>query len=230
MSYNKRTWATGNVVGAVDLNRIENGIADIDVDEIRGWSKQNTQLFSESVTTTDQGGMNMGTLSYNVQITRSSITISFNGVEYEMTATVSVSPMGDVYLYGDLVEGVPDFTTYPFAISSQPNGANYIVTQSAGTYTVVASATGAEVGALFRDAVSSALGGGIFPFLCEDGTTTYDEMHIAQDRGQLMYFYTADHDLCIVGNMNNSPLSIISTNASVSASFDNDNIFTITNY
>ena len=28
MSYNKRTWATGNVVGAVDLNRIENGIAD----------------------------------------------------------------------------------------------------------------------------------------------------------------------------------------------------------
>ena len=29
MSYNKRTWATGNVVGAVDLNRIENGIASI---------------------------------------------------------------------------------------------------------------------------------------------------------------------------------------------------------
>lgn len=28
MSYNKRTWATGNVVGAVDLNRMEQGIED----------------------------------------------------------------------------------------------------------------------------------------------------------------------------------------------------------
>ncbi len=28
MSYNKHTWATGNVVGAVDLNRMEQGIED----------------------------------------------------------------------------------------------------------------------------------------------------------------------------------------------------------
>ena len=28
MSYTKHEWATGNVVGAVDLNRIENGIED----------------------------------------------------------------------------------------------------------------------------------------------------------------------------------------------------------
>lgn len=28
MSYNKRTWANGNVVGAVDLNRMEQGIKD----------------------------------------------------------------------------------------------------------------------------------------------------------------------------------------------------------
>ena len=28
MSYTKREWATGNVVGAVDLNRIENGIEE----------------------------------------------------------------------------------------------------------------------------------------------------------------------------------------------------------
>ena len=28
MSYTKREWATGNVVGAVDLNRIESGIED----------------------------------------------------------------------------------------------------------------------------------------------------------------------------------------------------------
>ena len=28
MSYTKREWATGNVVGAVDLNRMENGIED----------------------------------------------------------------------------------------------------------------------------------------------------------------------------------------------------------
>lgn len=28
MSYNKRTWANGNVVGAVDLNRMEQGIED----------------------------------------------------------------------------------------------------------------------------------------------------------------------------------------------------------
>ncbi len=30
MSYNKRTWANGNVVGAVDLNRMEDGIASGD--------------------------------------------------------------------------------------------------------------------------------------------------------------------------------------------------------
>lgn len=28
MAYNKRTWANGNVVGAVDLNRMEQGIED----------------------------------------------------------------------------------------------------------------------------------------------------------------------------------------------------------
>ena len=28
MSYTKREWATGNVVGAVELNRIESGIED----------------------------------------------------------------------------------------------------------------------------------------------------------------------------------------------------------
>ena len=219
MAYTPINWQTGDTITAEKMNKMDNG-----------WSVGTTQLFSETVTTTDQSGTNMGILAYNVQITHPSITILFDGVEYEMTATVSASPVGDVYVYGDLVEGVPDFTTYPFLISSQPNGMNVIGTETAGTYTVVVSATGAEVGALFRDAVSSALGGGIFPFLCEDGVTTYDEMLYAQDCGQLMYFYTADHDLCIVGNMNTSPLSLISTNPSVSADFTGDNIFTITNY
>lgn len=178
MAYNKRTWATGNVVGAVDLNRIENGIADIDVDEIRGWDVQNTQLFSETVTTTDDGGMNVGTLVYSDTINADSIVVTFNGTDY----TCSRIDVSNAYFYGRYSQSGPDFSEYPFAIQSS-DGRNYLVTQTAGTYTVAVGEREAVASDDFSEAVNMAVEPNLstLPLLCVSGETTYSEIDSAYD-------------------------------------------------
>lgn len=178
MSYNKRTWATGNVVGAVDLNRIENGIADIDVDEIRGWSMQSTQLFSETVTTADNGGgMNMGVLVYSQTIDSDTITVTFNNTNYTCPR---VDAFGE-HFYGGFTQSGPDFSQFPFAIESGQNG-NALYTQTAGTYTISAAASTAEVSSNFVLASKTAttnLIESVSPFFFTLYSTTWQEVYDA---------------------------------------------------
>lgn len=234
MSYNKHTWATGNVVGAVDLNRIENGIADIDIDEIRGWGMQETQLFSESVTTTvdpeypDEPAW--ADFVYNTQITAESITVTFNGTDYICTRITAYETGGFVeYAYGGLNNDGPDFTNYPFYIYTDSNGNNGVGTQTAGTYTVAVSADAIEVSDTFSDAVNMAVvipDVSTMPFRCIDGQTTYVDMQSAFQSGRPLYFYASATCFYITGVSINS-ITFFPESQHVSAAFVN-NIFTVT--
>ena len=225
MSYTKREWATGNVVGAVDLNRIENGIADIDVDEIRGWGTESTQLFSESVATATAEGepAPVGALAYSEFITAPFVTVLFNGIDY----TVPMIDNSFAYIYGEIGNDGPNFTNYPFCIVSINGGGNMIYTEIAGTYTIGVTAIFIEVGDMFKRAVMNALGGGGFPMLCVSGVTLYSEMDMARETNRLMYFYTNRHGCFFVADVGSTPITIVPTNPSITAEFDNDNIFTV---
>ena len=194
MSYNKRTWATGNVVGAVDLNRIENGIADIDVDEIRGWGVQETQLFSETVTTTDQEGVYVGTLTYSDDIIAPTISVTLNTTTYTCAQYV----YDGTYFYGGFTTQGIDFSEYPFFIASN-NGHNDLVTESAGTYTVSASIVSIEISDEFSGAVNTVAESFLLPLQCKINITNYDEMATARNAGRLMYVYLSNNCYFITG-------------------------------
>lgn len=142
MSYNKRTWANGNVVGAVDLNRMEQGVESGQ----NGYecTEESTVLTDETVTTTydsDQQ-VNLGNIAYSQLINADKIRVTFNGVEYECNAHTHDGLAGKVYGYGGVGEEAVDFSEYPFVISSAPipegraPASNVLCTSSAGTHTV----------------------------------------------------------------------------------------------
>ena len=230
MSYTKREWATGNVVGAVDLNRIENGIADadIDVDEIRGWGMQNTQLFNETVTTVDDGGIAWGDFAYSTPITGTTITVTFNGTDY----TVNRGEGEYGYYYGEVSDDEPSFSNYPFFIAPYIDAfvsSNSIATQNAGTYTIAVSTDVIEVSDTFSDAVNMAVvipDVSTMPFRCIDGQTTYVDMQSAFQSGRPLYFYASATCFYITGVSINS-ITFFPESQHVSASFVN-NIFTVT--
>lgn len=214
MSYNKRTQATGNVVGAVDLNRIENGIADIDVDEIRGWGVQTTQLFSESVTTADNGsGMNVGVLVYSGTIDSASIVVTFNGTDYTCPR---IDAFGE-YFYGGFTQSGPDFSEYPFAIDSGSQG-NALYTQTAGTYTVAVSASGIAVSDNFSNAVNQCVDTSLMPMQCTSGVSTETEMTSAQQGGKILYF-KYQGTTYIITAMANGSVGFIPENSSIVVAF-----------
>lgn len=103
-------------------------------DKARGYScgEEVGVLTEESVTTTAQGSINPGMLSYSQFIDADSITVTFDGVEYECPRIAIVG--GN--LYGGFADGAPDFSEYPFAISSSTQHGNEIITETAGTYSV----------------------------------------------------------------------------------------------
>ena len=94
MAYTPINWQTGDTITAEKMNKMDNG-----------WGVQNTQLFSESVTTTAQGGMNGGVLSYSTLIDSASIVVSFNGTDY----TCSRIEVFGQYFYGGFSESGPVF-------------------------------------------------------------------------------------------------------------------------
>lgn len=136
MSYNKRTWATGNVVGAVDLNRMEDRIANIDVGY--SCSEEWVTLTDESVTTAIEGNNSFAgvKLAYSEPITADTINVTFNGTE--CTCNKQTNYFGFDYYGADI--GVPlgasvDWSEYPFSVSATPVG-NVLGTETAGTYQI----------------------------------------------------------------------------------------------
>ena len=120
MSYTPINWQNGDTITAEKMNKMDNG-----------WSVGETQILSETVTTTigDFPFAN-GSLAYAEQITDSSIIVVFDGTSY----TVARNEYG----YGEAGSSGPVFTNYPFFIIS--NNGNAIYTENAGTYTIAISA------------------------------------------------------------------------------------------
>lgn len=173
MSYTPINWQTGDTITAGKMNKMDNG-----------WGVQNTQFFSETVTTVAGDYGNEAYLTYSTPITADSITVVFNGNSYTCAAISMTTGTG----YGGVDSSWNyDFSEYPFAIVSR-GGTNYFATQNAGTYTVSATGDVMEVSDSFKAAVSSSFSSPP-PLECIAGETTYDEMVAARQSGRLMYFY-----------------------------------------
>lgn len=223
MSYTKREWATGNVVGAVDLNRIENGIADIDVDEIRGWGVQNTQLFSETVTTAQSPYGYAAQLNYTTaEVPPTELTITLNGTDYVCTQQSSNS----TFWYG---ASSGDFSIYPFVLLFE-SGHAILITQTAGTYAVSATGEVVEISTTFSDAVNSCFDLSMMPMQCLEGVTTLYNM---QDTNGNKILYFSDGDRCHIitsfvnATSSETAVSFIPTDSRYTAGFDGNGIFTL---
>lgn len=145
MSYTPINWQTGDTITAEKLNKCDNG-----------WSVESssTQLCNESVTTSGSSPAPGATLAYSTPITADSIVVTFNGTNYTVSKTTT--QMGNIY--GEIGNGGPSFTNYPFCITSG-SGTNGVYTESAGTYSVVISVSTetVETSANFQTAVNSLI-------------------------------------------------------------------------
>ena len=128
--YEPTTWENGDVFTAEKLNNIEQGIENA--------SHLWTVLTEESVTTTAQGSYNLGNLSYSQEINADTITVTFDGTEYECNL---INLDGDNGYGGwNISTGEIDFSNYPFALISEFNATTSdgttLFTATAGTHTV----------------------------------------------------------------------------------------------
>lgn len=211
MTYTPINWQNGDTITAEKLNKMDNG-----------WEVQETQLFSETVTTVAGQMGNTATLTYASSISASTIIATFD----ENVYTCDVVDFGDgMFAYGGIGEMGPDFTDYPFAIVSM-NGANTLYTETAGNHTVSAAATDAETTAKFRKAVNSCVEiPSANTILCVSGVTTRSDAE-----GKLPFFYepgstTSLHIITTIG----APCTVIPETSAYSASFSRDDgIFRIT--
>ena len=214
MAYTPINWQNGDTITAEKMNKMDNG-----------WGVQNTQLFSETVTTVDTELDTRADLTYSLPITTSVLIVVFNGTSY-------TCPKIEVYglsFYGgfDANIGAPDFTTFPFFIMSDPTGVNTLVTETAGTYTVAASGEGIAVSDNFNTAVNQCVNidTSTLPMLCVSGTTKKTEMGEAVTNGRMLYFYyKQDYNdkMCIIANIYGTPMTLIPSDARVTATFDSD--------
>lgn len=218
MAYTPINWQTGDTITAEKLNKMDNG-----------WGVDSAQLFSETVTTeVDEYAPDdpaTAPLSYATQITADTLIVTFDGVDY----TCPKSALGASAAYGGMSDSGPDFTSYPFAITSASiplvGVSNTIYTQTAGTHAVSASGVAIETSSNFRSAVLSI---GAMPMLCVSGTTTYDEMDAAKSANRFMYFYDSHGRCAIVADMTSAPIGITPAYSDLTVEFDSDNIFTVT--
>lgn len=209
MAYTPINWQTGDTITADKLNRCDNG-----------WGVESTQLFSETVTTTDTGqGFAAGQLEYEFQgEPPSEAVITFDGTSY----TVERNERGG---YGDAGASGPDFTNYPFHIAVF-NGTQ-IYTATAGTYTVALTAETVVTSNGFNAAVNAVVGDDRSPFLCVHGETTSDEVHEAYEAMRLLYFMAGDSTYIVRSLADYPSVTFYPEDSSVTAKFDNDDIFEV---
>jgi hypothetical protein len=145
MAYTPINWQTGDTITAEKLNKMDNG-----------WGIQNTQLFSETVTTVAGDFGNSATLAYSDWIRNDTIIINFDGTDYTCD---KITLSDTIYGYGGAGSKALDFTEYPFALVSVRNGSNTLYTETAGTHTISVAAPGMQTSDNFRAAVVASAGG-----------------------------------------------------------------------
>lgn len=133
MAYDKHTWTCDEPITVERLNHIEDGIANAGGGEC-GFECEDEMvtLTEESVTTSAQGDFNYGELSYSQFINADSITVTFDGVEYECPRIAA--EYGN--WYGGVDQSDPDFSEYPFVVLSLSGLGNNLYTETAGTHTI----------------------------------------------------------------------------------------------
>lgn len=201
MSYTPINWQTGQTITAEKLNKMDNG-----------WGVQNTQLFSETVTTVEEEMGNSAELTYSTQIIADSITVVFNGTSY----TCPKIEAFDSIFYGGFSESGPNFSVYPFAIQSSQNAGNVLYTETAGTYAVSAYSVGVEVSANFETAVNKSVSPSAIKCI-PDVTSIHDVAEKA-----LPFFYEQDGITLHIITQVGSVCDIFPESSSITAGFDRD--------
>lgn len=185
MSYSPTTWQSGDTITAAKLNNMESGISANE----NGWevSSSTSQLFSESVTTSERNGLSDANLVYSTAITADPLTVTVDGTDYSCNVYRDENNMGPFNYYGGFGAGGPDFTNYPFFLVAGDDGTNTFVTPADGTYTVAAgtSSTTVTTTTNFDKAVSAAIGGAFYPFVV--GTTTWQQVVDAMAANKLVF-------------------------------------------
>lgn len=170
MAYTPINWQTGDTITAEKLNKMDNG-----------WSVENTQLFSETVTTVAGDLGNSAKFAYSDWIRDDTIIINFDGTDYTCE---KIKINSNIFGYGGTSSEAPDFTEYPFAFLSVRNSGNKLYTQTAGEHTVSASVKSLQTSDDFEAVVES-----IAPmqklYTVTIGTTTLREVFNAIASGQI---------------------------------------------
>lgn len=212
MAYTPINWQTGDTITAEKLNKMDNGLGF-----------ESTELFSETVTTTDDGGMNGANLAYNGTIDADTIAVTFDGTDYTCPR---IDAFGG-HFYGGFTEQGPVFTEYPFAIQSL-NG-NIVFTKTAGEHTIAVTAPALQTSADFDAAVSMAspIDASTLPLRCVDGVTTLNEAMNALKNGRLVYFTANDETYeatpkCFMVNLVSTTCTIVPTSTKIAAKFSRD--------
>lgn len=208
MAYTPINWQTGDTITADKLNKMDNG-----------WGYENTQLFSETVTTESGIGGAEGAFEYSAQITADTIIVTFGGTTYTCNAVVD----GSDRIYGDY-----DFAAAPFVIVSTEAEGNFLTTPEVGTYTVEISTLSIEVGSQFVNAVNSAIPELIPPFRLVIDETTISEFNEARVNGRLCYMWVSGTQYIVVmtgfPSSGKTPLTVSPTPSGESYAFDSDGI------
>lgn len=174
MTYTPINWQNGDTITAEKLNKMDNG-----------WSVENTQLFSETVTAAAGEYGNYGTLAYAAQMNAPSVIVTFDGTDY----TCNAVELGGVTYYGGIGRSGPDFSEYPFAIESavSTGGPNGVYTQTAGQHTIAVVVSTVQTSDGFAAAVAVASSPELF--VVTENTTTWQEVHDAVAAKKLAFVY-----------------------------------------
>lgn len=215
MSYTPIGWQTGDTITAEKLNKMD-----------PGWGVETAAqtLFNDSVTTESSEYGNEAQVSMT-QITADTITVTFGGTDYTATKLV----VGGSTRYGGVDAGWNyDFTEYPFAIVSESES-TYFATETAGTFSIKIDVlnTTIETSDAFYDACNACVDTSSLPLHLVPGETTITVATAAKDAGRMMYFWTNSYG-CFFVNTIGGTVEFVPENSNVSAYFDRDGIFGIT--
>jgi hypothetical protein len=160
-----------------------------------------TTLTEETVTTVADKSPG-AQLTYSQVIDADTIRVTFNGVEYVCNKhEIDVGTVEPMYAYGGVSSSGPDFSEYPFDITSArtPSGAiNGCDTQTAGTYTVKIEVPELVVTTTpcFEKAVKSVVDGALIVKYDHDGDDdlqyydkTWQQVKDAFDAGLPIYLH-----------------------------------------
>ena len=156
MVYRPKEWECGDTITAEDLNHLEQGVANASGGDC-GYSCETTEVvcFDGQLTLSDMGGTYMAEFTPSQPIEGDSVTVTFDGVEYELPK--GIESYGIVY--GEFDSHGPVFTNYPCAIAIPQGNTPAFGAQNAGTHSVKIKSynTSATTTSCFDLAVKTAM-------------------------------------------------------------------------